>query len=83
MKQFRVPTLVVIAGAALATMSHSFAGSKKMTLTLEPAGPFAVSASTPTTTGDVMEITDLRPFTHVAYIPVGACESVVHQDGRH
>lgn len=32
----------------------------------------AVAAPVPATKGDVVEITDLQPFTHVAYIPAGS-----------
>lgn len=35
----------------------------------------------PTRNGDVVEITDLQPFTHIAYIPVGANLSSIKIEG--
>jgi hypothetical protein len=32
----------------------------------------AVASASPTRSGEVVETTDLQPFTHIAYIPVGA-----------
>ena len=52
MKQFRIPVLV--AAAALATMPHSFADSKKMTLTLAPAGPTSGSIGRSGQSGQVI-----------------------------
>jgi len=47
------------------------------------SGTSAVGASagmrSATGNGDVLEITDLQPFTHVAYVPTGF-GSVFHQD---
>ena len=42
---------------------------------------FEVTAATPAKSGDAVEITDLQPFTHVAYIPFGADLSSVKIEG--
>jgi hypothetical protein len=44
-------------------------------------GASAVAAITPAGTSDVVELTDLRPFTHVAYIPFGADLSSIRFEG--